>query len=229
MTRHRGLNGIALTDHDTMEGYFELAKIWPTNELQLIAGCERTLFDDTHVIGLFLDKTLTAITLRDVIKEIHDQGGLVYLPHPYREYSGVFGSAAKHSEEDRIWAVENADIIEIYNRKCTADENSRALVLANQYKKSFAGGSDAHRQHEIGFGCTVFRERLSKTNFETLEAYGLAEIEAQRETAHRNQTKMFNPRTAIRALLNGLGLLKPARTVRNHWRRKQQPTLVRYR
>lgn len=229
MTRRRGLSGIALTDHDTMAGVHELARIWPSHELQLIPGCERTLFDDTHVIGLFLKENLSATTLRDVIKEIHEQGGIVYLPHPYREYSGIFGAEAQHSETDRAWAIENADIIEVYNRKCTAEENHRALELANQFNKCFAGGSDAHKPHEIGYGCTVFRERLSASQFETQEALGLAEANALRETAHRENAETFSPRAATSAILNSIGLLKPARAVRNHWRRNQQPTLVRYR
>ena|GEM_PF-647030 len=229
MTRRRGLSGIALTDHDTMDGYFALKQFWPSDEIELIPGCERTLFDKSHIIGLFLRETLRAETLRDVIAEIKAQGGLVYLPHPFREYSGVLGAAAQHSAEDRVWAVQNLDIIEIYNRKCTAEENRLAQKLADDYSKGFAGGSDAHRKHEIGYGCTVFGARLSPTEFQTLEALGLAEVAAAEQTAHREPNKKNGPRTIVRNLLKNSGLLKPARTLRNHWLSNQQPSLVRYR
>ncbi|MBK6765433.1 MAG: PHP domain-containing protein [bacterium] len=228
MARRRGLNGIALTDHDTMDGYHHLVKVWPAAEMHLIPGCERTLFDGSHIIGLFIQSMPAATTLREAITEIRAQGGLVYLPHPYREYSGVLGAAAQHSDEDRAWAVEHADIIEIYNRKCTAEENSRALELAKKYKKSFAAGSDAHRRHEIGFGVTLLRERFDTRQFETLEAWGLAQRDAARETAHRTPSGHFSLRVALRAILQMIGLLTLARSLRNSWRRSRQPLLERY-
>lgn len=227
MARRRGLSGIALTDHDTMDGYSELAKLWPP-DLHLIPGCERTLHDGSHIIGLFIQTMPAANTLREVIEDIHAQGGLVYLPHPFREYSGVLGGAAKHSAADQVWAIEQADIIEIYNRKCTADENQSAHELAVMHNKPFAAGSDAHRRHEIGFGVTVFRERFDAKQFETLEAWGLARREAARETAHRTATGIFSLRAALRAVLQIIGLLTLARSVRNAWRRSRQPLLERY-
>ena len=152
MARRRGLSGIALTDHDTMDGFAELAKIWPHDELQLIPGCERTLFDGAHVIGLFLSRNLTATTARDVIAEIRAQGGLVYLPHPYRAYSGLLGAGSQHSAEDQHWAIEAADLIEVFNRKCTPEENGLALELLNRYpRKAYAAASDGHYAHEIGY------------------------------------------------------------------------------
>lgn len=228
MTRRRGLTGIALTDHDTIGGCAALQSIWP-EDLHLIHGCERTLEDGSHIIGLFLSDVLRGSTLRDVVAEIRAQGGLIYLPHPYREYSGVLGAAAQHSEDDRAWIAAQADLIEIYNRKCTAAENARALALANELQKNFAGGSDAHRPHEIGFGVTEFAARLSPTEFTTHAALGLSEQAAALQTAHREVTPSTRPRDVVRNLLKDTGLLKPARSLRNRWLSRQQPSLIRYR
>jgi len=228
MTRRRGLAGIALTDHDTMDGYVALRDMWPA-DMHLIPGCERTLFDGVHIIGLFLRETLRSETACDVIEEIHAQGGIVYLPHPFREYSGLLGAAAKHSPADQQWAAEHCDIIEVYNRKCTADENQRAREFCDQLGKNFAGGSDAHRALEIGYGVTEFAERLSPTAFTSLAAFGLAEEQAAAQTAHRDKHRKTGPRDLARTLLRNSGLLKPARALRNRWLEKQQPTLIQYR
>jgi hypothetical protein len=136
MARRRGLTGIALTDHDTMDGYDQLARIWPHDELQLIPGCERTLEDGSHLIGLFIQHPLVASLIRDVISEIRDQGGLVYIPHPYRYYAGILGMASRIPEPDREWAVQQADFVEIFNRKCSPEENLLALELLSKYPKS---------------------------------------------------------------------------------------------
>ena len=230
MARRRGLSGLALTDHDTLDGFAALTKIWPHSELQLIAGCERTLFDGSHVIGLFLSRNLTATTAREVIGEIRAQGGLVYLPHPCRAYSGLLGAGSQHSAADRDWAIEEADVIEIFNRKCTPEENALALELLDRYpRKAYAAASDAHYAHEIGYACTEFNEPLSRETFRPTGAFTPPAHLAAELSSFRHADSASSLRTQLRATAKALGLLNPARSVRNYIRSYRQPRLQKYR
>lgn len=67
-----GLTGIAITDHDTMEGAFEAQRL--TTSLEVIPGCEVTLADRSHLIGLYLQKMIVGKELEEVILEIREQG-----------------------------------------------------------------------------------------------------------------------------------------------------------
>ncbi len=227
IVRRRGLSGIALTDHDTMDGVTELSKIWPKDHIDLIAGCERTLFDGTHLIGLFLKEAPRAVHVREVVAEIRAQGGIVYLPHPYREYSGILGAASKHSEADKLWIAEQAEIIEVFNRKCTAAENKLALKLAEATGKSYAAGSDAHAPHEIGMACTVFSEWPSPSSYQAIMALAPPEKVARREVEHR-AAESRSLRTVARSVLKSAGLLPVAKRLRTRWREHDKPELVRY-
>jgi predicted metal-dependent phosphoesterase TrpH len=228
MAKRRGLHGLALTDHDTMDGIERVREAWPHEELHLIAGCERTLFDGTHIIGLFLTHNLTAETARDVVAEIHGQGGLVYLPHPFRAYSGLLGTGSEHSESDREWAIEQSDIVEVFNRKCTAEENRLAIELLDRYPKAFAAASDAHYAHEIGWACTEFSAPLSPQYFRSVAAYAPPAALAAELSAFRNGP--VSPlRAAARDTLKTLNLLAPAKSLRNYFRRHRQPRWQKYR
>jgi len=194
----------------------------------LIAGCERTLWDKSHLIGLFLQRNLRSQSVRELIPEIREQGGLVYLPHPFRAYSGLLGADSKHSEADRQWALEQGDIIEIFNRKCTAEENRLALELLDRYPKAFAAGSDAHFAHEIGFACTEYSFPLSPENFHAAASYAPPADQAAQLAAFRDD-RISPARAMARDTLQALGLLASARTARNYLNRLRQPRLQKYR
>ena len=53
-----GLDALAITDHDTVEGALEFRRLAASRglRLQIIVGEERTLSDGSHLIGLFLDE-----------------------------------------------------------------------------------------------------------------------------------------------------------------------------
>ena len=226
MAKRRGLQGLAITDHDTLDGFERVREMWP-EDLHLIAGCERTLFDKSHAIGLFISRNLQSQTIRELIPEIHEQGGLVYMPHPFRAYSGLLGVGSKHSENDQQWALEQADIIEIFNRKCTAEENRLALELLNHLPKAFAAASDAHFAHEIGFACTEFSAPLSPQYFRPVAAFAPPPEIAAELSSFRNGN--ISPlRAKTRDTLKALRLLDPAKSARNYLRRHRQPRLQKY-
>ena len=74
------INCIAVTDHNQIEGAIRLQKMAP---FKVIVG-EEILTKEGEIIGLFLKKRISAgLSMKATINRIRNQGGIVYLPHPY--------------------------------------------------------------------------------------------------------------------------------------------------
>lgn len=223
----RDLAGIAVTDHDTMDGVKHLQDIWPHDRMQLISGCERTLFDGSHVIGLFLSEPIRSDVPRAAIEEILDQGGLIYIPHPFRAHSGILGCSSRIDENDKAWILERCHIIEIYNSKCSVQENQQSVQLLKTYPKAYAASSDAHRAHEVGLACTEYPVPLSPTHFSPNAAYAPPAAAAARIADLRRGGGSPARKTA-RRILDSVGLLNTAKTIRDHIRSYTHIELEKY-
>ena len=138
----RGLNGIAVTDHHSIQGGIEAKKANRDPDFEIIVGSEiKTEFGD--ILGLFLNEDVKSRKCSEVVEEIKDQGGLSVLAHPYRPYN---------SPEKIIHQV---DYIEGLNARSKPWQNQRAQALASEFNKKVIAGSDAHFAFEIGRGRTV--------------------------------------------------------------------------
>jgi predicted metal-dependent phosphoesterase TrpH len=136
-----GIDRLALTDHNTVEGALELARIAPA--LAIVGEEAKTR--EGEVIGLFLTGGLPPyVRAEEVMDLVHSMGGLVYLPHPLDPYRSHFQAQRMVELADRI------DIIETYNPWCDAAANRAAAALAQDLGKVAATGSDAHSAKELG-------------------------------------------------------------------------------
>ena len=136
-----GLERIALTDHNTVEGAIALARLAP--ELAIVGEEVKTL--EGEVIGLFITSRLAPfLPAEEVMDLIHGMGGLTYIPHPLDRRRANF------SVERMAELVDRIDIIETYNPWCDAAANRAAAELAMDLGKVSATGSDAHSALELG-------------------------------------------------------------------------------
>jgi predicted metal-dependent phosphoesterase TrpH len=136
-----GLDRIALTDHNTVEGALALAEIAP--DLAIVGEEAKTR--EGEVIGLFITRRLPPyMRAEDVMDMIHEMGGLTYVPHPLDRHRSNFSSERIAELAGRI------DIIETYNAWCEPAENQAAARLAKDLEKVSATGSDAHAASELG-------------------------------------------------------------------------------
>jgi predicted metal-dependent phosphoesterase TrpH len=136
-----GLDRIALTDHNTVEGAFALARMAPG--LTIVGEEVKTL--EGEVIGLFITSRLAPyLAPEEVMDLIHVMGGLTYIPHPLDRHRANFPAERITELADRI------DIIETYNPWCDAAANQAAARLAEELGKVVATGSDSHAAHELG-------------------------------------------------------------------------------
>ena len=86
------LNLIAVTDHDTIEGAVRAAEYAAasSSRLQVVIG-EEVSSRDGHIVGLFVERRIRpGMSAAATVDAIHDQGGLVIVPHPFMP--GYFGS-----------------------------------------------------------------------------------------------------------------------------------------
>jgi predicted metal-dependent phosphoesterase TrpH len=139
MAERKGLNAIAVTDHNTIRGGVEALQVSRKSDfaVSVIVGAEIcTSIGD--IIGLFLENEIRSKKILDVIDDIKEQGGLVVVPHPFKSHKFV----------DVQKIVDQIDLLEISNsRTRITSEQSNLLKALN---KTLIGCSDAHFPQEIG-------------------------------------------------------------------------------
>jgi glycosyltransferase involved in cell wall biosynthesis len=165
-----GLGGIAVTDHNVFGGALEAVELARDRDLVVIPGEEVKTDHQGEVIGLFLEEEIPrGMTFADTIAAIREQGGLVYIPHPFDRMHAIPDPATLHRHLAEI------DVFEVYNARLLRDSfNDEALRFARKYRLLQGAGSDAHVLQGVGTG--VVRMRRFDGPEEFLLALGSAEI-----------------------------------------------------
>ncbi len=138
-----GLDCIAVTDHNTIEGGLAVREIAP---FMVIVG-EEVKSADGEVTGLFLTETVPrGLTAVETARRIKDQGGLVSVPHPFDRFRrSVITRDALHD------LLPYADIVEVFNsRNHLGSFNRKARDFAREHGLLASSVSDAHTTGEIG-------------------------------------------------------------------------------
>ena len=148
LARHavaRGIDVLAVTDHDTWQGSVETRAAAERLKLPLTVVLASEI--STHqgdVIGMFLQRDLHESEAPVLCDEIHAQGGLVLLPHPYKW----------HRLDDAL--LGRVDLIEVYNGHTGRADNTRALELARKRDLPELVGPDAHLLSEVDLARVEF-------------------------------------------------------------------------
>jgi predicted metal-dependent phosphoesterase TrpH len=146
----KGIGMIAITDHGNMNGSLEAQKIVKERglSLEIIVGAEY-LTDCGDIIGLFLKEEIRETQAEKLIEKIHEQGGLVVLPHPYYH----------HTLSEAL--IEKTDMIEVFNARCSEKQNKNAVELAAKYNKPIICGNDAHLRSELTLCVNRLKDQLA--------------------------------------------------------------------
>ncbi len=139
-----GLDVVFATDHDTIDGALRLREL--ADGFRLIVGEEITSADG-DLVGLFLERVIPAgLSGEETIARIHDQGGLVSVPHPF---SRNRDHRIRRAALERLWP--QVDCVETFNaREAFRSDNDRASAFAAEHGIPGALGSDAHTPWELG-------------------------------------------------------------------------------
>ncbi|MCS7007583.1 MAG: PHP-associated domain-containing protein, partial [Thermoleophilia bacterium] len=148
-----GLGGIAVTDHNVFAGAAEALELAAGSNLVVIPGEEVKTAGQGEVIGLFLEREIPrGLAFADVIAAIREQGGLVYLPHPFDRLHAIPDPATLHRHLAEI------DVLEVYNARLLRESfNDEALRFARKYRLLEGAGSDAHVLQGVGTGAVRMR------------------------------------------------------------------------
>jgi predicted metal-dependent phosphoesterase TrpH len=148
-----GLGGLAVTDHNVFGGALEALELARGRDLIVIPGEEVKTDHQGEVIGLFLEEEIPrGMTFADTVAAIREQGGLVYLPHPFDRLHAIPDPATVHRHLAEI------DVFEVYNARLLRDSfNDEALRFARKYRLLQGAGSDAHVLQGVGTGAVRMR------------------------------------------------------------------------
>lgn len=150
---HPFMKAIAVTDHNTVKGYYkvrELASVY--DDLLIIPGVEiSTMEGDLLLLGV-AEVPPQPWTVENVIDFAHSRSGLVIAAHPYRSF-GLGDSAKNYS----------IDAVEVLNGGCSSQLNILAEKLAKTMGLPGVAGSDAHRKEELW---SVYSEIQASTDLE---------------------------------------------------------------
>lgn len=150
------LDVIAITDHNRIDFALELQKkIGDT----IIVG-EEIMTTAGEIVGLYLKEAVKpGLTPQETIKHIKDQGGIVYIPHPFETIRKGMHPAVL----DEL--VDHVDIIEVCNgRAFFQNKSEQAVVWTRVNGKQGAASSDAHGFQGLGSTYTTLPEMPNRDN-----------------------------------------------------------------
>ncbi len=166
----QGLGAIAVTDHNVFGGALETVERAAGRDLVVIPGEEVKTDGQGEVIGLFLREEIPrGMSFGDTIAAIREQGGLVYLPHPFDRMHAIPDPQTLHRH------LPDVDVFEVYNARLLFEAfNDEALRFARKYNLVMGAGSDAHVLQGVGTG--ALRMRAFRDPEEFLISLHTAEI-----------------------------------------------------
>lgn len=150
------LDGIAITNHDTTDGVWEVRHAVSESStehrtgIEVIAGVEVTTTQG-HLLALDVEQAPPQADPLTVIEDIHEQGGVAVLSHPFDRLRQVY-------ERDLEAIAAAVDGIETCNSRCVRPRyNADSREFAARHSLAETGGSDAHFPREVGRAVTVCR------------------------------------------------------------------------
>jgi predicted metal-dependent phosphoesterase TrpH len=138
----RGVDRVGMTDHNLLELSLEMHRRFPE---QVIPGEEVRTREGIDVIGLYISNPIPKGTpAEETCRLIREDGGIVYLPHPYARGKGGSGRYAEA-------LVDQVDVVEVFNARLHPGRlNEPAEELARAHGRLRGAGSDAHTLGEVG-------------------------------------------------------------------------------
>lgn len=146
--KSKGLAGIAVTDHNTMEAVDSAVKLGEEKGLLVIPGVEVSTKEGHLLVYGVRSPPAADVSMADTIGEVHEARGIAVMSHPFRRFHG----AGRRVDVKGL----RLDGIETFNGHTSEGSNDLARKLAEEVSLKGIGGSDAHNRAEIGNCYTEF-------------------------------------------------------------------------
>jgi predicted metal-dependent phosphoesterase TrpH len=197
--------GIAITDHNEIQGAIELAK---NSSILSIPGIEVTSREGSHLLVYFYkvdslkrfyrssvipymgDGVMSSLSLdmEQIVRRARKYRSVIIFPHPFcAAYTGVCNLQFPKDQLDRL--LEMVDGVEAINAGNLNKWNLKCTVLGFNLNKAVTGGSDAHAGNHIGRAVTYTSGNVGRRTF-------LDAITAQRVKVIGKEMNFFRKVTA---------------------------------
>jgi predicted metal-dependent phosphoesterase TrpH len=143
----KGLQGMAIADHNTVEGGLKALKVKP-KEFIVIPGVEIST-KDGHMLALNVTENIKShLSVEETVEKIIDAGGLPVVPHLFRNMSGI--------KKEKLRNIRTKiSAIEVFNSCSLPQTNLKTAKIAKEYGLGGTGGSDAHDPIYAGYAYTT--------------------------------------------------------------------------
>jgi predicted metal-dependent phosphoesterase TrpH len=144
-----GLNGAAITDHDTVEGAEKMLNNCD-DDLLIIPGIE-TSTKRGHILGINITTPIPkGLSVEEAIEKIHEAGGIAIAAHPQAPFKDSLGLNPKIISLglDAIEVV-NSSLFPFLPLTCLSKK------FADRYHIPQTAGSDSHIPETIGLAYTL--------------------------------------------------------------------------
>ena len=160
-----GLDILAITDHDEIQGALKALEMAPNYGIEVIPGIEITTAEGDLLALNITEMVDRGQSLIDTVLKVRELGGFCIAPHPM---AGGFGMKSL-SAYSIMKALRNQDVaqvligIETYNATALDRmSNHYAHILGEHLGIAKFGNSDAHVAEAVGLGATEFEGHTSK-------------------------------------------------------------------
>lgn len=145
--KKRGLQGMALTDHNAIEGSLKARKIAPKDFL-VIPSIEISTRDG-HMLAYNVTENIPrGLSLEETVDNIIDADGVPVVPHLFRLLSGI--------KKEKLKGIHTKlSAIEVFNGCSVPNTNLKTAKVAHEYHLGGTGGSDSHDPLYAGYSYTV--------------------------------------------------------------------------
>ena len=161
--REAGLDGVAFTDTNTLEGLEEFRAAGREEGLLALCGVELTT-DRGHYLCFFPDPAKvpappqmfgsTPWPAREVVRRVGEMGGVAVAAHPYDK-------TVERPSGDFLFTLDGLSAVEGLNTRRKGPANDLAVEAADHMSLPCTGGSGAHAADEIGMAATLFRDPVA--------------------------------------------------------------------
>lgn len=150
------VDAVAVTDHNRIDFAVQLQQSLGE---RIIVG-EEIMTTHGEIIGLYLTRPVQpGLSPMDTVKQIKDQHGLVYIPHPFESVRKGLHPTAMEELSDFI------DIVEVCNgRAFFQNKSEQTVVWTRLNNKLGAASSDAHGVRGLGKTYTSMPALPTKAN-----------------------------------------------------------------
>jgi predicted metal-dependent phosphoesterase TrpH len=189
--RRKGIQRVAVTDHNTIVGALEAKQLDPQ---RVIVG-EEIMTTRGELLAFYLEEQIPPnLSPQETIQRLRDQEAFISVSHPFDRFRhGAW------DERDLLDILPLVDAIETFNARCMLPSfNREAEEFARQHGLPGTVGSDAHLRYEVGRAAQILPE------FHDAQSLREALSGAELEVRHSPFWVHFGSRWAVwRKKLNG--------------------------